>query len=76
MKLPEVRGPFSATACALLNGSASAQPTTSLVVENATDDDDLQLALYLCYEMHYRGIEGVDDRAEWDPKVLSFRAEL
>ena len=24
-------------------------------------DDDLQLALYLCYELHYRGLPGVDD---------------
>ena len=27
-------------------------------------DDDLQLALYCCYELHYGGLPGVDER--WD----------
>lgn len=76
MKLPEPRGPFSATVCALLNGTVPAHLTTGGVVDDPAADDDLQLALYLCYELHYRGIDGVDDRAEWDPKVLGFRAEL
>jgi hypothetical protein len=39
-------------------------------------DDDLQLALYLCYELHYAAIDGVDDRMEWNPGVLAFRAAL
>ncbi|HWF50000.1 MAG TPA: iron-containing redox enzyme family protein [Solirubrobacteraceae bacterium] len=39
-------------------------------------DDDLQMALYLCYELHYASVNGVDDRAEWDPVVLMFRAAL
>jgi hypothetical protein len=39
-------------------------------------DDDLQLALYLCYELHYRGLPGVDDRWEWQPSLLALRAEL
>lgn len=38
--------------------------------------DDLQLALYLCYELHYRGFAGVDDDLEWDPHLLAFRAGL
>ena len=40
------------------------------------DDEDLQLALYLCYELHYRGLPGVDDRWEWEPSLLALRAEL
>jgi hypothetical protein len=39
-------------------------------------DDDVQLALYLCYELHYGELEGVDDRWEWDPGLLAFRAVL
>ena len=39
-------------------------------------DEDLQLALYLCYELHYRGLPGVDDRWEWEPSLLALRAEL
>ena len=39
-------------------------------------DEDLQLALYFCYELHYRGFDGVDERWEWDPGLLAFRARL
>ena len=39
-------------------------------------DDDLHLALYLCYELHYRGLDGVTDSMEWDPALLSFRRGL
>jgi hypothetical protein len=40
------------------------------------DEDDLQLALYLCYELHYRGLDGVDAAWEWEPALLAFRREL
>jgi hypothetical protein len=40
------------------------------------DDDDLHLALYLCYELHYRGWAGVDAAWEWDPDLLRARAQL
>ena len=39
-------------------------------------DDDLQLTLYCCYELHYRGFSDVSDDVEWDPEVLRFRREL
>jgi hypothetical protein len=39
-------------------------------------DQDLQLALWCCYELHYRGFDDVDQAAEWDLDVLAFRAEL
>ena len=39
-------------------------------------DEDLQLALYCCYELHYRGLPGVDERWEWSPSLLALRAEL
>jgi hypothetical protein len=37
---------------------------------------DFHLALYVCYEMHYRGFLGVDPRWEWDPGVLQLRNRL
>ncbi len=40
------------------------------------DAEDLQLALYCCYELHYRGFDGVDERWEWEPSLLAFRAAL
>jgi hypothetical protein len=39
-------------------------------------DLDLQLALYVCYELHYAGFDGVDERWEWAPELLGFRAEM
>jgi len=38
--------------------------------------DDAQLALYLCYELHYRSFASVDDELEWDPDLLRFRQAL
>jgi hypothetical protein len=38
--------------------------------------DDLQLALHLCYELHYRSLPGVDDALEWDPDLLRLRSSL
>ncbi|MEU9059896.1 iron-containing redox enzyme family protein [Streptomyces sp. NPDC048430] len=38
--------------------------------------DDLQLALYVCYELHYRGFSGVRPEWEWDPPLLAVRAAL
>ena len=39
-------------------------------------DDDLHLALYLCYQLHYGGLREVPDDLEWDPAVLGFRDVL
>jgi len=38
--------------------------------------DDLQLALYVCYELHYRGFAGVRPELEWDPPLLTVRGAL
>ena len=39
-------------------------------------DDDFALALYVAYELHYRGFAHVDDELEWDPGLLAFRGAL
>jgi hypothetical protein len=39
-------------------------------------DDDLQLALYCCYELHYRGFAGVDPDLEWEPGLIATRNRL
>jgi len=38
--------------------------------------EDAHLALWVLYELHYRGIAGVDDRLEWDPDLLRLRRGL
>lgn len=37
---------------------------------------DVQLSLYVCYELHYRGFAGVDSAWEWNPGLLHLRAQL
>jgi hypothetical protein len=44
--------------------------------EDPVGDEDLQLALYCCYELHYRGLPGVDEAWEWEPSLLALRREL
>jgi hypothetical protein len=39
-------------------------------------DDDAQLALTVCYDLHYDGFEGVDDEWEWEPTLLELRRSL
>jgi heme oxygenase-like protein len=45
-------------------------------VEDPLADDDLQLALYSCFELHYRGFPGVDPDWEWSPALLAIRPVL
>ncbi len=70
--LPSPRGPVSRL---LLD--ALPRPVAPLATPPAPGgDEDLQLALYLCYELHYRGLPGVDDRWEWEPSLLALRSGL
>ena len=38
--------------------------------------EDFQLALYVLYELHYRGFREVDERWEWQPSLVSLRCDL
>src|SRR3954469_21095307 len=71
-RLPDPRGPVSEALFAALRRPP--QPIAEPAGE--VEFEDLHLALYCCYELHYRGFEGVDDRWEWEPSLLAFRAEL
>ncbi|MEU5822235.1 iron-containing redox enzyme family protein [Streptomyces sp. NPDC047803] len=73
--LPRARGGISEAVVGHLRGSG---PLPHPAQTDAADPygDDLQLALYLCYELHYRGFDGVDPALEWDPGLLSVRAGL
>lgn len=74
-QLPTSRGPLSAALVELLLGDPSrGVDLRSLIwsgdVADATTDEDLQLALWVGYEQHYRGLAGVDDDWEWHPDLL------
>ena len=80
MPLPQPRGPLTAELIAVLTGddpAARGLGPAARVALRSTDvltDDDLQLYLTLCYEMHYRGLDGVSDSWEWNPALLLVRS--
>ncbi|MET9872591.1 iron-containing redox enzyme family protein [Streptomyces sp. NPDC006386] len=74
-RLPTPRGPLSRGVEAYLRG-AGRLPRLEEVARAEVYGEDLQLALYLCYELHYRGFAGVSTDREWDPDLLRVRAAL
>ncbi|MFH9548091.1 iron-containing redox enzyme family protein [Streptomyces sp. NPDC051445] len=74
-RLPDTRGPVSAAVRGYLCGTGRL-PADETVASASPYGDDLQLALYLCYELHYRGFAGVAPDREWDPGLLRVRAAL
>jgi hypothetical protein len=78
--LPQAVGPLSATILNLLHRGPPAlflQPIDVAPIREADPYGlDLQVALYTCYELHYRGFAGVDPRWEWNPALLQVRAQL
>ncbi|OBJ54883.1 iron-containing redox enzyme family protein [Mycobacterium sp. 1423905.2] len=77
--LPAAHGPLSMAVRRILTGPISPEQS-GRVTASVRDSDpyglDLQLALYMCYELHYRGFASVDPGWEWNPTLLALRAEL
>jgi hypothetical protein len=86
MKIPEPRGPltrtlFSALACVPGSdeGGAAVEELRLLVTPHVAvssdiiGDDDVQLALFCLYELHYSGLEGISDEWEWEPGLIQVR---
>ncbi|THG32821.1 iron-containing redox enzyme family protein [Naasia lichenicola] len=85
MRIPESRGPASAVLLDILaTGGGSAPERDSLrgsvddalaATEDIFRDDDLQLTLFLLYQLGYGGVDGSDE-LEWDLTLLGARAAL
>jgi Iron-containing redox enzyme len=77
--LPAAHGPLSTAVRRALAGPPT-NDHLARVGASVRDSDpyglDLQLALSMCYELHYRGFAGVDPAWEWHPALLTLRAEL
>ena len=79
--LPEPAGPISQAVLTQLRGDPG--PDADLLggeltnlLASVTDllgDNDLHLALYACYELHYRSFADVADDWEWNPGLLQAR---
>jgi hypothetical protein len=83
MRLPEPRGPLSEALFRDLAGGTGLSAATVAEGErvsggdaDALTDEDLQISLAVCYELHYRGFEGVSEDWEWDPALLGLRSGL
>ena len=84
--LPPPEGPLTeAVTRAIVRPASDHRDRASLerVTENAAegveaplDNLDLQLALNLCYELHYLSFRGVDPAWEWDPELLALRSRM
>jgi len=78
LHLPRARGPLSTCVIERLDGSRSRLDPDAIDTfpDDVVRDDDLQLALWVLYELHYRGFAEVSDALEWAPDVIAFRGVL
>ncbi|MGW0672612.1 iron-containing redox enzyme family protein [Streptomyces sp. NPDC002746] len=75
--IPAPRGPLSATVATALAQPPASEPFPLDALDGIDPyGEDLTLALHICYELHYRGFDGVDPLWEWDPELLRLRAAM
>lgn len=77
MLIPQPRGAISEL---VVSGIRAPQGTRTLPPlpdpSEALGDVDLQLSLWMLYELHYRSFEDADDDAEWSPSLIAIRRDL
>lgn len=82
MKLPRPRGPLSSRLFQRLGAPRdldAGQVEVPVQVAECADpigDGDLQVSLWVLYELHYRSFEDVDDGWEWSADLLRVREQL
>lgn len=86
MKLPSPRGPVSTALLDVLQEAPGSDDATAALLHEVTaalkqqtnivTDDDLQLTLFCLYELHYGGLEGADERWEWNPGLIGCRNRI
>jgi Iron-containing redox enzyme len=75
-QLPSPRGPISHAVLKAISRPSGMLRSPLVRTGDPLTDEDFQLALYCCYELHYQGFAGVNDRWEWNPALLQLRGEL
>ena len=87
MLVPAPRGELTSALLTVLHDGPQATAeqygnldgTAEQILAGSTDvlrDDDLQLALFLLYELHYSGLDGIDPDLEWQPELIRVRRKL
>ncbi|MEW5535512.1 iron-containing redox enzyme family protein [Streptomyces virginiae] len=74
--LAEARGELSAAVIRALRSGGPPAYAPASVLRADPWGEDLHLALYLLYELHYAGFDRVDDEREWDPDLLRLRQDV
>jgi hypothetical protein len=74
--LPAARGPLSEFLLEHLAREPHPVPHGPPLPGSLLTDHDAQLALYCCYELHYRPMAGVDPTWEWEPSLITFRRRI
>jgi hypothetical protein len=74
--LPPARGSLSAWLLETLSGQPGSCGAPPAADDDPVAGEDSALGLYLLYELHYRGLAGVDDGWEWQPDLLAVRQRL
>jgi hypothetical protein len=75
VEIPPPCGPLSTRVVEVMSGRRPSLEVTS-GQGSVLDDRDVQLALWLIYELSYRGFDGVDLALEWDPDLVRLRLQL
>jgi hypothetical protein len=76
LRLPSPRGETSDALLRAMRAAPGILTPVPVAEDDALTGEDQHLALYLLYELHYRGLPGIDDRWEWDPALLALRGTL
>ncbi|WP_369214735.1 iron-containing redox enzyme family protein [Streptomyces flavofungini] len=74
--LPAPRGALSEGVITALRDGGPAPALQRRAADADPYGEDLQLALYVLYELHYQGYADVPDEREWDPGLLTVRHAL
>ena len=76
MQLPLERGPISRHIIDALRRPDDEVRPVAVPTTGVLHDEDGQLALWILYELHYRGFDDVSDDREWDPGLIGLRGVL
>ncbi|MFI7385539.1 iron-containing redox enzyme family protein [Streptomyces sp. NPDC049813] len=79
LRVPDLPVPCGPLSGAVVGALRRNEPPVSARESAGTADPygrDLQLALYVLYELHYQGFTGVDEEWEWEPELLTLRRTL
>jgi hypothetical protein len=74
--LPRSRGAVSEYLLSAFQRTPHQLRTPHIYSDEVLEDEDLQLALYCCYELHYQGLPGVCDGWEWEPSLIEVRLAI